>query len=56
MDLVNLLEQKLDRLLDSYRDLQAEVGALREENTRLSEDRQQTVAEIDRILAKLDKV
>jgi len=56
VDLIDLLEQKLDRLLERYHELQSEADALRAENARLAEDRRQTVAEIDRIVAKLDKV
>jgi len=56
VNLVGLLEEKLDRLLERYRDLQAEVDLLRAENARLGEERQQAVDEIDRILAKLDEV
>lgn len=56
MNLVDLLEQKLDRLLERYSELQTEVEGLRAENARLNTEQQNTVSEIDRILAKLDKV
>ncbi len=50
------LEGLLERLVRQYRDLRAHHHELLEERTRWQEERSCLVAEIDRILQRLDDV
>lgn len=56
LSLVLRLEKKIDRLLDLNEGLVEECRRLRAETSTLMEDRERFRVELDRILAKLDRL
>lgn len=56
LELVLRLEEKIDRLLGLKEGLEQECRQLREERALLLAERERVRGEVDRILAKLDRL
>ena len=56
MELIQRLEEKIDKLILQHQQLQDECRSLRKDASRHQDERERFKTELDKILAKLDKL